>query len=61
MFIEIIEIKKINKVSLKNKNIEKKLLSKDAKKPLKKGKNEIKKIKNKKKLRTLWIRRKKKS
>jgi ribonuclease E len=58
---KIIEIKKINKVSLKNKNIEKKLLSKDAKKPLKKGKKEIKKIKNKKKLRTLWIRRKKKS
>ena len=58
---KIIEIKKISKVSLKNKNSEKKIFSKDAKKTLRKGKKEIKKIKNKKILRTLWIRRKKKS
>ena len=49
----IIEIKKIKKTVVKEK--------KEIKKELKKDKKDIKKKKTSKKLRTLWIRRKKKS
>jgi ribonuclease E len=55
---KIVQIKKLQKKSIKEKKV-KKELKKIPKKELKKDKKEIKKKKTKKKLRTLWVRRKK--
>ena len=55
--INILEVKNPNKKIIKDKKESKK----ESKKELKKEKKETKKIKIKKKLRTLWVRRKKKS